>query len=824
MLKEMLDKVLDECKCDFETALAWCFNAKNSLSNVHGYSSYQLAFGYNPCLPVAMSDRPTAYEVSSSDIVRENLNAMHAARKAFIASESSEKIRRALSHNVRTSNDVKYYTGDSVYYKRKDSREWKGPGKVIGQDGQQVLVKHGSTYVRVHPCRVMLQSNDPISIPIGEPPVPVLRNETSVPSVPEEMISTPVVQVDQDDDDDDEYGALPSQVVADANNMHTLYGSEPAATSADDSNVGDLPTTLNTHSELKKGSSVHVKLPGSDNWNEVTLTSRAGKVGKAKKGKYKMCWNTEDVESGEKLYVDFEEVEWKLKNELVVETEDSPVVTEECLVNVTVQSVCDEQLLAAKQTEFENWKSNHVYDEVDDEGQDTISVRWVITTKLIDSKLTCKARLCARGFEEEQPFRKDSPTCSREGMRVVLAILASNSWTVNSLDVKAAFLQGKGIERLVFVKPPKEANTNKLWKLKKCVYGLADAPRQWYTKLKEELEKLGATRCKHDDGLFYVRHDNKLIGIMSCHVDDILWGGTPLFEESVISCICKVFKISKSDSKAFTHLGVDLNQNSDGSILINQESYAKSINPIELSEDEFSNKEKQLKTNQITQLRCAIGQLNWLACVTRPDIAFDVSVASSNVKKATVSNIIHVNKIISKVKNTCSCVLFPKLDLDSAQIISYSDASFNNLVNAGSQGGHIIFLTDKNGNCCPIEWKSNRIKRVVRSALAAESLACADGIESEIYWSEAIIDLIQPMHPLRKHNRIDSKSLYDNLQSTKTVNDKLLRLDISLIKENIHRNNVNVSWIKTQNNLSDILTKSGVCSKPILSTLKGGKF
>ena len=30
-------------------------------------------------------------------------------------------------------------------------------GVVLGQDGQQVLVKHGSIYCRVHPCRLSLQ-------------------------------------------------------------------------------------------------------------------------------------------------------------------------------------------------------------------------------------------------------------------------------------------------------------------------------------------------------------------------------------------------------------------------------------------------------------------------------------------------------------------------------------------------------------------------------------------------------------------------------------------------------------------------------------------
>ena len=72
-----------------------------------------------------------------------------------IKSDSAEKLRRALRHQTRTY--MKYFTGDIVYYKGINSNEWKGPGTVIGQDGQQVLVKHGGSYVRVHPCRLLLE-------------------------------------------------------------------------------------------------------------------------------------------------------------------------------------------------------------------------------------------------------------------------------------------------------------------------------------------------------------------------------------------------------------------------------------------------------------------------------------------------------------------------------------------------------------------------------------------------------------------------------------------------------------------------------------------
>ena len=42
------------------------------------------------------------------------------------------------------------------------------------------------------------------------------------------------------------------------------------------------------------------------------------------------------------------------------------------------------------------------------------------------------------------------------------------------LDVKASYLQGKEIERVVYLRPPKEANSGGQSKLKKRVYGLKD--------------------------------------------------------------------------------------------------------------------------------------------------------------------------------------------------------------------------------------------------------------------------------------------------------------------------------------------------------------
>ena len=67
----------------------------------------------------------------------------------------------------------------------------------------------------------------------------------------------------------------------------------------------------------------------------------------------------------------------------------------------------------AKLRELESWKSR-VY--IDIKNQPCISVRWVIKPKVIDGRLSTKAKLCARGFQELQNFHTDSPTCTREAL------------------------------------------------------------------------------------------------------------------------------------------------------------------------------------------------------------------------------------------------------------------------------------------------------------------------------------------------------------------------------------------------------------------------
>ena len=122
-----------------------------------------------------------------------------------------------------------------------------------------------------------------------------------------------------------------------------------------------------------------------------------------------------------------------------------------------------------------------------------------------------------------------------------------------------------------------------------------------------------------------------------------------------------------------------------------------------------------------TIYRGLVGQLSWACGTSRPDCSFDSCVLSTSQSNPTAKDINEANKSLRNMKSSKFAIKFPKLDSASIRIAVFSDASFGNLRDGSSQGGHIIFLYDKYKNCSPIGWSSKKIKRVVRSTLAAET-------------------------------------------------------------------------------------------------------
>ena len=82
ILREIVKKAIEDTNCCFEVTLARTISTKNTLPEVHDYSPNQLAFDRNPNFPSLVTDKLSALEgVSTSEVVEDNLNAMHVYRK-----------------------------------------------------------------------------------------------------------------------------------------------------------------------------------------------------------------------------------------------------------------------------------------------------------------------------------------------------------------------------------------------------------------------------------------------------------------------------------------------------------------------------------------------------------------------------------------------------------------------------------------------------------------------------------------------------------------------------------------------------------------------
>lgn len=752
--------------CELEIALAWAVSARNALTNFSGFSPNQLVFGHNPGLPKVYTNDPPALEcIGTSEIVRENLNALHLARQEFVRHESDERLARALRHNIRASDLDNVQNGDEVFYKRHDSYEWHGPGVVIGRDGKQVLVRHGGVYVRAHACRL-----------------------ARVPTQSGEVRDCHVDEAGQQDSEDVE-PVLPREHAEESESDDGR--SEPGAEHDILSEPEGMPLPQRP-SHLTAGQRIQGIRSDSGELVSGRVVSRAGKATGKHKDCYNFRWDSDGSVSWADLNSDFST--WE-------------IISEGTEMMILFNS---EEVMCAKEKEMRNWRDNKVFEEVEDLGQESLSVRWVVTEKFKGGKTVVKARLVARGFEEDTGgLRKDSPTCSKEAVRLALSLTSAMGWTCHSLDVKAAYLQGNEISREVYLRPPQEFADGRLWKLRKTVYGLCDAARHWYLRVKNQLTDLGAQVCSLDPALFSWRWNGRTEGVICIYVDDFLWAGTPEFESKVIAQLRHIFLIGNSESKAFKYVGLNITSYRDGSFTLDQFSYASTLTPMTISRQRASVKTGEVSELERSEYRALVGQLNWIATHTRPDIAFDMCELSMACNRATVADILQLNKVISRVRTDNIQLHMPRLSrLENCYLECFSDASFANLVGSGSQGGFIIFLRGEDERC-PIYWQSKRIRRVVKSTLSAEALALLDCLEAAVYLAR-ILQEISGCGNLKIRSFVDNKSLVDSLHSSRSVDDKRLRIDIAVLRGMLERGEVaEVAWVDASGQLADCLTKKG---------------
>ena len=168
-------------------------------------------------------------------------------------------------------------------------------------------------------------------------------------------------------------------------------------------------------------------------------------------------------------------------------------------------------------------------------------------------------------------------------MKLFFAVAANERFILRSIDIRAAFLQVKCLDKEVYLEPPRDVKKEgKLWMLKKPLYGLNDASRKCWLKVREVFRDIGMKRLDGDKAFYYKNYEKgDLEGIILSHVDDFNLAGKGKFINEVMEKIKGALDISKIEDKEFRFTGIDVKEK-EGRIELSMEDYAKSLEVIKV--------------------------------------------------------------------------------------------------------------------------------------------------------------------------------------------------------------------------------------------------
>ena len=478
------------------------------------------------------------------------------------------------------------------------------------------------------------------------------------------------------------------------------------------------------------------------------------------------------------------------------------------VVEIPTKEQNTQEVKDAKHREIENLMKFNVFEEVEDCGQPRIGSRWVVTQKekKDGQKTDIKGRIVAKGFQEEDKPQSDSPTLLRESLKMYFAVAANEKFNIRSLDIRAAFLQAKGLNREIYMEPPKDIkNEGKIWKLQKPLYGLNDASRKFWLKMKEVLTENKMKVLEGDEAFFY-RHDEKgdLEGMLSSHVDDLILAGTENFLDEITEKIASKLEISKLADNEFRFTGMDIKKEGDV-IVVSMEDYAESLTKIEIRK---GNPDDPLTETEMKMFRKYVGKLSWLANNTRPDLAINVLNSARKQKNARLKDLREINRIVEKIKEKENKIVFGRIARkEDIRVLGVSDASYHQ-ENPTISGTMIMIGSKKNKKAAPIFWKSGVVNRVCTSPKASETR----GVMLAVDDAKNIADQLKILLNTEIKVKIftDSRPLLETLGSTSQIAEKGLRQSIAYLKEHLMLESVeSYAWIEGKDIVADILTKTG---------------
>ncbi|CAI7809157.1 unnamed protein product [Closterium sp. NIES-54] len=484
------------------------------------------------------------------------------------------------------------------------------------------------------------------------------------------------------------------------------------------------------------------------------------------------------------------------------------------------------QWQAAMDAEMASWKSTSTYvDDVPPPRVNIVSGMWIFRVKRpLGSSPVFKARYVARGFSQRQGvdfFHTFSPTPKMTTLRVLLHVVAQRDYELHSLDFSTPFLQGSLHEEIWLRRPPGFTGSfpaGTQWSLRRPVYGLHQAPREWHDTLRTTLAALGFAPSTSDPSLFLSTDTTLPPFYVLVYVDDLVF--------------------ATADTEALGHMKSELQKRHTCTDLGELTSYLglritrdRAQRTITLTQSHMVQQALQrfgftYSSPQSTPLPTGhslsappsdesvepsgpypelLGCLMYLMTCTRPDLAYPLSLLARYVAPGRHRKV-HWDAAKRVLRYLCSTSGMGLMLGGWARVVltGHADASWvDDLATQQSPQGYTFSLGSGS-----VSWRSTRSSSVLSSSCEAEIYAWAMAAQELRWLTYLLTDLGEaPRSPPVLY--VDNKAMLALCQEHRLEpRTKHIALRFFLARELQQHGQLRLAYVASQANTADVFTKA----------------
>ncbi|XP_022019011.1 uncharacterized mitochondrial protein AtMg00810-like [Helianthus annuus] len=356
----------------------------------------------------------------------------------------------------------------------------------------------------------------------------------------------------------------------------------------------------------------------------------------------------------------------------------------------------------------------------------------------------------------------------------------------------------------------KEGET-RVCRLRKSLYGLKQASRNWYQKFTSSLLDLGFHQCKADYSLFIRKQGSNIVAIL-IYVDDVIMvGNNNEIVQETKNELNRLFSIKDLGGLKY-FLGIKVARTSKG-LVLSQRKYTLDIledcglqgcRPSSFPMEPSLKLDKEATRPKVDggRYRRLVGRLLYLQA-TRPDITYAVNVLSQFVSDPRQSHLDVVHRVLRYLKATLGQGILLSRE-NNYKLVGYCDADWLGCpFSRRSRTGYLLLLGG-----APISWKTKKQSVVSRSSAEAEYRSMAS-TTSEILWMRWLLqELDVPSDgptPLFCDNQAALHIANNPVFHERT---KHVEMDCYFVRERVETKEIQPLNINSSMQIADLFTKS----------------